>query len=909
MRSQRQKSQPKSSPQLGLIPYKHYLYINQPGSNQVLKIHYSQPFSIITANQGNQIQVLTQTTFDNLGNFGNEVVYQSDPLTPYQIDSIIQAINFRLQEYQTDLVKMLSFSENQGYNFKIIYLLTNPGVAKFVAIGQNCNVKFNSSQQILSLGSKDLKMKNIKSFDVRSYYDVVYDKEVYRFKMFIEMLGHMMHQQLKFNSAALIFIKAKVRFLQFKQNINQQQDGLSGYFKKLYLDFCQKKVSYELLRESQSNFLKELQSQKKAQKSKRLAIDDGFKNVGNSFHSQKSQASNNRCQNEQKSQKRKISMPKDIKIKYEQIRLQAQNKENIQLKNQRKGSDSRKNQEQIYQKIAKKLIKKNSRNKIDSSSQVTSQKECRDLSYNDRTNTKSHILPVRSCSKGKSPKQYKNNQDTSLRKENKLQVDSKCQTQRQLQLQQRSQTKQRQFKRKPLQEIQVNGQKEVKAFDVSNSTPRFSKNNRLQNYLRENDFSSPLDQAPSKNKHSSNGKIVRDFTLNDTKEIEVEFQEDQLRIDENFDSQDYRSPFQDKVKAPSDFLVKMQQDTEPSFANKFEISADHLVSKQRSFEDKMTEKQITKSGDNRQKYQKNEYGLRYNYSQKSLREFQEKLNKNFKPINEDSSFQDESLAQKSGFYTNSQDYQLNLMNDMKFIKKELVDTKALLNSTLAQLSRIQRDNGQVQFNMNKAYLNNQDESNKENVLLFPGRQQNGKQDSSNSLCQFQDDESITLRIPQFQQEESFDNKENLYPMIQEQDYAYQPLEQNKLQKQRIVSHSQNKIAPKLKSSIIRAKDSQQYLVDQKQSQAMNLLNALQLQKLSNNKNTEMMLDYSNYQKVQQQNSNQRQKQIPHTSASQAPIVNRGGQQSIGRRRPGVQEKYKQLELKSVFEQFISQKLV
>ena len=76
------------------------------------------------------------------------------------------------------------------------------------------------------------------------------------------------------------------------------------------------------------------------------------------------------------------------------------------------------------------------------------------------------------------------------------------------------------------------------------------------------------------------------------------------------------------------------------------------------------------------------------------------MNRNFKAV-EESSLNFKHLNLINGTTTtldklnqcslnpDSKDFQYNLINEMNYIKRELKDTKALLNSTLAQMSRYQ----------------------------------------------------------------------------------------------------------------------------------------------------------------------------------------------------------------------------
>ncbi|CDW78957.1 UNKNOWN [Stylonychia lemnae] len=697
LRQQRKaQQQSKDILETGIIALKNYILIKGKEHDLCRRIHYSQPFSIVTTSQGQQIQVIAQAN-----TYSNEMtaIYESETLTQKQIDKVVHEINSMLKQYQRDLIQKLSLSETIGFQFKVSFLISNQIVSKFISMDHKILIKINCQQALLCLGNKEIKLKNIKSFDIRSNTDKNNGcVDQYRIIM-------LLHNGKVYSLTTNLF----------NDRMSYQMDlmgGLAEHFKKLYLDFHSKKVSYELLKESQNKFLEEMNS-RRCPSTNNICIEDGFNNLGNSFNSQKSNNSNNQHVAKVKSSKfRKVSLNKQLKelaaqkLKHggSKINKDSQhcynytnnnNKENINIKNQRKGSDSRKNCEKLYQKIAKQIINKTSRNQLESSSNSYNDK--RDESRQDSKNPhKKHIIMAQKLKQAKEQSKSPKNRQVASQPRGKS-VESKCQTQRQLRLEKTSNGK-RQLKRKPLQEI---SNIDAGSFFQQNSTPRFNKNNRLQNYFNKNDFSSPLDKAPSKNRSSGSKYMEEDFTLNEGRGIEIEFYD--CKNDQNFISHEYRSPLQEHVKAPSDFMLKIQ-DTEPSFAKKLEIRQSHIngeqfISKQRSFEEKLTEKQITKTGDQRTK-STGEYGLKATYSQKSLLEFQEKMNRNFRAVDESSlnfnylnsnggNTLDKLNMNSCSLNPDSKDFQYNLINEMNNIKRELKDTKALLNSTLAQMSRYQ----------------------------------------------------------------------------------------------------------------------------------------------------------------------------------------------------------------------------
>jgi len=92
------------------------------------------------------------------------------------------------------------------------------------------------------------------------------------------------------------------------------------------------------------------------------------------------------------------------------------------------------------------------------------------------------------------------------------------------------------------------------------------------------------------------------------------------------------------------------------------------------------------------------------------------MNRNFKAVEESSlNFKHFNLVNGTtldrlnscSLNPDSKDFQYNLINEMNYIKRELKDTKALLNSTLAQMSRYQhfennKENIYIPTNIDKA---------------------------------------------------------------------------------------------------------------------------------------------------------------------------------------------------------------
>ena len=115
---------------------------------------------------------------------------------------------------------------------------------------------------------------------------------------------------------------------------------------------------YEILRESQYRFLEELQV-KRSPSNKGLNPSDGFKFVGSSFHSQKSNLSNK--EKKPKSQSKRLKGKAKISLgdKASDIQLMKQGLQSLKAKKKIAQGTS---QQLMFDQIVKGLMKKTSRN-------------------------------------------------------------------------------------------------------------------------------------------------------------------------------------------------------------------------------------------------------------------------------------------------------------------------------------------------------------------------------------------------------------------------------------------------------------------------------------------------------------------------------------------------------------------
>lgn len=171
-----------------------------------------------------------------------------------------------------------------------------------------------------------------------------------------------MHQ---YTHSQCLFHKAKLAFQRFRMRIGD----ILGWTRNLKREILKSQVKqYDILRESQSRFLEELKSRRSPSGRVR---NDGFKFVGSSFHSQKSNQSNNDKLKSQvkttKGKNQKISCVDKAETQAMKLGLKV-------TKTRRKALV--KDSQQIYDNIVKGLLKKNSRNGKNKSQGQSQGKEC-----------------------------------------------------------------------------------------------------------------------------------------------------------------------------------------------------------------------------------------------------------------------------------------------------------------------------------------------------------------------------------------------------------------------------------------------------------------------------------------------------------------------------------------------------